>query len=200
MRAARRYTDLEYRYSATQNNGRITQLKNWVSGEEVNYQYDALQRLSSASTTGPEWGLNFSYDGFGNKTAQTVTEGNGSADERNIRSGDEPDDRGAARCNGNVLGTTGTLYDIENRTGTWDGAESYGYAPDNRRVWRRYTAGGLTWEDYTLRGLNGKPMGTYRLMWDDNEEQGPWTLRFQMQGEAQVWFGSEGGKAADVGW
>ena len=29
-------------------------------------------------------------------------------------------------ANGNVLGTTGTAYDIENRTVTWDGAESYG--------------------------------------------------------------------------
>jgi len=36
--------DMEYRYSATQNDGRITQSKDWVSGEEVTYQYDTLQR------------------------------------------------------------------------------------------------------------------------------------------------------------
>ena len=96
-------------------------------------------------------------------------------------------------ANGNVLGTTNTAYDIENRTVTWDGAESYGYAPDNRRVWRRYTAGGLTWEHYTLRGLNGKPMGTYRLEWDDNEGQGPWALKWsgQLGDTTQVWFGSK---------
>ena len=46
--------------------------------------------------------------------------------------------------NGNVLGTTGTGYDFENRTVTWDGAESYGYAPDNRRVSAAVRVGGLT--------------------------------------------------------
>ena len=34
-------------------------MKNWMSGEEVNYTYDALNRLATASTTGPEWGLSF---------------------------------------------------------------------------------------------------------------------------------------------
>jgi YD repeat-containing protein len=51
--------DLEYRFSPTANDGRITQRKDWVTGEEVNYGYDSLGRLSSAVTTGPEWGLNF---------------------------------------------------------------------------------------------------------------------------------------------
>jgi hypothetical protein len=32
--------DLEYKYSATQNNGRITAMKDWTSGEEVNYAHD----------------------------------------------------------------------------------------------------------------------------------------------------------------
>ena len=38
-------SDLEYRFSATQNNGRIVSRKNWNSGEEVLYTYDALNRL-----------------------------------------------------------------------------------------------------------------------------------------------------------
>ena len=67
--------DMEYRYSATQNNGQITQQKDWITGEEVTYQYDSLQRLISAVTTGPEWGQSFSYDGFGNRTGATVTKG-----------------------------------------------------------------------------------------------------------------------------
>ncbi len=49
--------DIEYRYSATQNDGKLTQMKNWISGEEVTYQYDSLQRLVSAVTTGREWGV-----------------------------------------------------------------------------------------------------------------------------------------------
>jgi len=69
--------DLEYRYSASANNGQITSMKNFTTGEEVNYGYDALSRLTSAATTGPEWGLSFVYDGFGNKTAQTISKGSG---------------------------------------------------------------------------------------------------------------------------
>jgi hypothetical protein len=57
--------DLECRYSTTQNNGQITQMKDWISGEEVSYQYDLLSRLISAVTTGPEWGQSSSYDGSG---------------------------------------------------------------------------------------------------------------------------------------
>lgn len=67
--------DLEYRYSATQNNGRITSTKDNITGEEVSYSYDSLQRLIAAATTGPDWGLSFTYDGFGNLTQRTVTKG-----------------------------------------------------------------------------------------------------------------------------
>ncbi|MEJ1930901.1 hypothetical protein WDZ92_11615 [Nostoc sp. NIES-2111] len=45
--------NLEYTFSATQ--------KNWISGEEVAYQYDSLERLISAVTTGPQWGFSFAY-------------------------------------------------------------------------------------------------------------------------------------------
>src|ERR1035441_7668214 len=38
--------DMEYRYTAGQNNGRIAQSKDWVSGEEVSYTYDSLKRYS----------------------------------------------------------------------------------------------------------------------------------------------------------
>ena len=59
--------DLEYRYPTGQNNGRITQAKDYVSGEEVTYTYDALQRLVKAETTGSGgWGTAYGYDGFGN--------------------------------------------------------------------------------------------------------------------------------------
>src|SRR5260370_424828 len=40
--------NMEYRYSATQNNGQITQQKDWVTGEEVTYTYDSLNRLIRA--------------------------------------------------------------------------------------------------------------------------------------------------------
>ena len=65
--------DLEYVYTAGQNNGRITQQIDHVSGEQVTYQYDQLNRLSHAETLDNSWGLSYGYDGFGNLTAKTVT-------------------------------------------------------------------------------------------------------------------------------
>lgn len=40
---------VEYRFPAANNDGRITSMKDYVTGEEVQYQYDALQRLSTAN-------------------------------------------------------------------------------------------------------------------------------------------------------
>jgi YD repeat-containing protein len=44
--------DLQYTYTAGQNNGRITQRTEAVSGEQVSYSYDSLNRLIQAVTTG----------------------------------------------------------------------------------------------------------------------------------------------------
>ena len=66
-----------YRYSATQNNGQITQMKNWISGEEVNYTYDALSRLSAASMSvavdGNNCVVGHTYDAAGFTTAVSGT-------------------------------------------------------------------------------------------------------------------------------
>ncbi len=67
--------DIEYRYTAGQNNGRIYQQKDWITGEEVSYTYDSLNRLTKAETTDSAWGQAFAYDGFGNLTGKTVTKG-----------------------------------------------------------------------------------------------------------------------------
>ena len=67
---------LQYGYSASQNNGQITQVKDTVSGETIAYQYDALKRLTSASSTpksgeyATSWTQSFGYDGFGNMTSR----------------------------------------------------------------------------------------------------------------------------------
>ena len=57
------------------NDGRIIQRQNIVSGETVNYTYDALQRLEKAETASAAWGLSWDYDGFGNRWEQRVTKG-----------------------------------------------------------------------------------------------------------------------------
>jgi YD repeat-containing protein len=134
--------DEEYRFSSTQNNARITQSKDWVSGEEVTYVYDDLNRLISAYTTGPEWGVNFTYDGFGNKTAQTAVPGKlthpalsllvNPANNRVMGGGVAYD------ANGNLTAYPGgpaLAYDVENRMTGDGGAKFYSYDPANQRVW-----------------------------------------------------------------
>jgi hypothetical protein len=55
--------DIEYLYPGSGNNGRITGRKNYVSGEQVNYGYDSLNRLIAASVEGSGgWGQTFAYD------------------------------------------------------------------------------------------------------------------------------------------
>ena len=72
---------LSYTYATGTNNGKISAQTEYVSGEQVAYTYDSLNRLISAVTTAQSdqvttpWGQGFSYDGFGNLTAKTVLKG-----------------------------------------------------------------------------------------------------------------------------
>ena len=43
--------DYQYTFPTSTNNGRITKVKDWITGEEVNYTYDSLNRLLTAATT-----------------------------------------------------------------------------------------------------------------------------------------------------
>ncbi len=65
--------DMQYNYTAGQNNGRIGSSTDYATSETVSYGYDSLNRLSSAWAG--SWGENFSYDGYGNLTAKTPTAG-----------------------------------------------------------------------------------------------------------------------------
>ena len=60
-------------YMAGQNNGQIASMTNAISGGTVNYLYDSLKRLSSA--TAGSWGESFVYDGFGNLLQKNATAG-----------------------------------------------------------------------------------------------------------------------------
>jgi len=52
--------DFQYSFSATQNNGKITKMKDWVTGEEVNYlgmsTYDRSNHLITSN------GASYYYD------------------------------------------------------------------------------------------------------------------------------------------
>jgi RHS repeat-associated protein len=133
--------DQEYRYAAGQNNGRIRQMKDWISGEEVSYAYDSLNRLMQAETSGPEYGLSFSYDGFGNMTSQHAFKGLAfdtqlgydGLTNRITSAGYGYDANGNLTAMPAMPGITMT-YDAQNRM-TQGGIIVYDAA--GRRVWRR---------------------------------------------------------------
>ncbi|MEW5978801.1 MAG: RHS repeat-associated core domain-containing protein [Acidobacteriota bacterium] len=156
--------NLTYNYSPTQNNGQISSIADAVSGETVTYAYDSLSRLIWATATG-SWGLSFSYDGFGNRTSQTVTQGSGptvnlaySASTNRITTSGYGYD-----SNGNLTSMPGmTLaYDMANRliSTTGSGTEIYAYDPNNQRVYRRQPT---LVEHYTLYGMKGERLGIYK--------------------------------------
>ena len=106
----------------TQNNGKLASQTDNVSGEQVVYAYDALNRLASATATSGTWGQSYSYDGFGNLTAQNVTAG--SAPAYSAIPDPTTNHVGSVDANGNTLGLvdpdqetqiTSAEYDVENR-------------------------------------------------------------------------------------
>ncbi|MGJ5817126.1 RHS repeat domain-containing protein [Paludibaculum fermentans] len=166
--ASGRGSNIEYRYSATANDGRITSRKDNVSGEEVSYQYDQLGRLIAASTTGPEWGLAWGYDGFGNRLQQNVTKGTAPSAVFNV---DPATNRmtGAGityDANGNMTGFgtgSGTAtYDLFNRMATvttGNGTEGYVYSAANQRIQITRPTGTVETFFY---GLGGELLGVYQ--------------------------------------
>jgi len=78
------HLSLSYNYSQSgNNNGQIAGITDNSgtpqAGRSVTYAYDSLNRLKTAVTTGsttyPQWGLSWTYDRYGNRTAQTRTHG-----------------------------------------------------------------------------------------------------------------------------
>ena len=180
--------DVEYRFSATANDGKIVSQKNWLTGEDVVYAYDELERLIRASTTNnASWGLSFSYDGFGNRLAQSVTQGSGPVSSllvdaltnRISSSGYSYDANGNMTAMPKGGGTMSLSYDSSNRMTNAShpaGSEDYLYAPDNRRVWRN--AGTRSCQSVDNNGTVG-------------------ASQFEMAGE-QVIFYSPGGQKMGV--
>jgi RHS repeat-associated protein len=175
--------DMEYRYTVGQNNGRIAQSKDHVTGEEVTYQYDALNRLTAASTTDTAWGNAYTYDGWGNLTGKSVTKGTAPSFSQaydpamNLPVGTnwstyaaqwDEDDRPIQGKAEVERGIAGNLY---NGTVT--------YEPSGKRVfWRGIGDGALGWPELcemTFYGITGQRLARYRCKYDEIE---PGVYRF----------------------
>ncbi|MEZ5403660.1 MAG: RHS repeat-associated core domain-containing protein [Bryobacteraceae bacterium] len=177
--------DWEYVFPATQNNGRITQMKDLITGENVTYAYDALNRLISAVASGTgTWGLSFGYDGFGNKLTQAVTQGTGPTHSFTVNASTNRLNGFTYDSNGNQLPTASGTYDVENRLRQYQsGGEVYGYAADNRRVWKHKPGVG---NEITFWGIGGSRVATFNL-------QQTTTLPYLTLTETarNVWFGGK---------
>jgi RHS repeat-associated protein len=169
--------DTQYRYTAGSNSGKIASQYDVRSGEEIVYQYDALNRLASAVTTDnasvPQWGQGFSYDGFGNLTGKTVLKGSAPVLSVGVDAATNRLMGYSYDANGNQLssGTQTLAYDYENRitsTASGNAGAMYGYDPDNRRVYTvDWTYNGGTEvtsylnETVYFFGVDGRRMGSY---------------------------------------
>jgi RHS repeat-associated protein len=189
--------DLSYVYpAAPANDGRISTETNNLTNTTVSYGYDQLNRLSTAtSVTGSttNWGLSFSYDVYGNRTAQAVTAGTAPAfsaafGNNNHMVGYSYDN------NGNQLNTPdgATLtYDWDNRMTNWSSSgasETYHYHPAGWRTWKKksteaegtlylYGPGGQLLHE---RSDSGNTAADYmyfggRLLYTARYQSGTWT-------------------------
>ena len=192
--------DLEYVYTAGQNNGRITQQIDHVSGEQVTYQYDQLNRLSHAETLDNSWGLSYGYDGFGNLTAKTVTKGTAIPGWTGFTVAYDPatNHGGGYDANGNAPVGGVYPYDVENRLtttirspakGEYYGSDgSYVYDPWGKRVgWRFPRSTGIVGADPETKcevhfyGITGQKLASYSCGYHD-AEGGDGTFYWSLKG------------------
>jgi RHS repeat-associated protein len=163
--------NIKYNYaSAGANNGQIASQQDVLSGETISYQYDALKRLSSASST-QGWGQGFVYDGFGNLTGKNALSGNPPV---GYFATDPATNRligGNYDANGNYNSAPagygyGNVYDVSNRMvqvfGSY-GSASYEYDPANKRVYAAKVVNGNTTQEWYFYGIDGKKLGTYTM-------------------------------------
>ncbi len=169
---------ITYNYPSTGNNGKISTQTDNVSGETVTYTYDALNRLATAanqSTFSPEWGQGFSYDGFGNLTNVSVTQGSAPTLTASYNANNHA---GGEDANGNPgsiylpadSASYSATYDVENRlVATGSSSIRYSYAPGNKRVWRgvgSWNSGTGQWsptDEVTFWSVTGQKLATYQL-------------------------------------
>jgi RHS repeat-associated protein len=149
--------NLQYNFSASQNNGKIVSETDVLSGETVAYTYDSLNRLASATSSTPAWGQSFGYDGFGNLTNVNVTKGTAPMLTQAYNPATNRRYSDVADANGNLYQNGVVSYDVENRVSEANGVK-YAYSPDNLRIWR----GSTSIDELTVYSM-GQKLGAYNL-------------------------------------
>src|ERR1017187_36324 len=188
--------DMQYTFSGTQNNGRITQSTDGVSGETVVYTYDTLNRLTKAETTSAAWGDAYTYDGFGNLTAKTQTKGTAPTMSASYNAANQPVGAGQTYdANGNPADAFRLYpYDVENRLLhplTSGSTVQWTYDPSGKRVFAKTpgngTTVGTTCEIYFYAA--GQKLVTYRCGYND-QSGGDGLFWYQVESR-NVYFGGK---------
>ncbi len=184
--------NMQYNYpAAPNNNGKACLAADAVTGEQIVYSYDSLNRHSSASaytfsgsastncaqTTGSTstWAETYAFDGFGNLTNKAGTGG-----APNVPIGVNPTNNqitdGAPQydANGNLTAQSGVsyTYDPENRMSYFssvsNGNRTFGYDSQNKRIlnWSGSTDQNGNASGYTVYyyGVKGERLGVYNFM------------------------------------
>ena len=135
-----------YNTYPTPNNGQLQTLMQYTTGQaerSTNYFYDSLNRVTQVNAD-VGWGLNFTYDGFGNLTDKTPNAGSPPALHVTVNPATNQIYGYNYDANGNLTNIPNQMqltYDAENRVATLlpssGGTETYGYTPDNKRVYRK---------------------------------------------------------------
>ncbi|MBV8846569.1 MAG: RHS repeat-associated core domain-containing protein [Bryobacterales bacterium] len=155
----------QYNYPATGNNGKISSQTDVVSGEQMSYVDDSLNRLASA-TSSQRWSQTFAFDGFGNLTNVAGVNAPGLGVTYNGGTNQQTTD--CADANGNIFGlascagSNAYTYDIENRltAPANAGGMRYSYATGNKRVWR---GNGSSTDEVAYWNPSGQKLSAYAL-------------------------------------
>ena len=154
---------IQYDYPSTGNNGKIASQSDGQR-REGDYTYDSLNRLATAnnSASHAHMGPGFSYDGFGNLTQTSVTQGSAPTMSASYDANNHP---GGEDANGNpgyvpvpTLGTSAAgTYDVENRLLTVSGVANYSICDEQARLARDIPASGS--DGGPTRSLSGASAG-----------------------------------------
>ena len=176
-----------YTYPTGTNNGKISSEQIGVNGETITYQYDSLNRVSSAS--GSHWSETYGYDSFGNLLSKQPTGGapqlSQAANPANNQIVGQSYD-----ANGNQLTAPVGLvgYDVENRMLTASGVQ-YAYDSQNRRVWSATldSNGNLLSQSAYFYGADGRRISSYTLTISGTQFSDPQTATETYFGARKVY-------------
>ncbi len=131
--------DFTYNYNETvSNTGRITSIWNNVDRtKDLNFTYDEVYRLKTAETLGTWWGLQRTYDRYGNRLSQALTKGTPPTSSLTV-------DPATNRVTGHSYDAAGNLID--------DGVKTYQYDAENRLIRVRSAGEDIAVYEYDATG------------------------------------------------